>query len=102
VKLGIDVHGNITRLDNALDGMEKRLERAGSDLENIQKQFETAKVEVKKPFAQEKELRTKTARLNELNALLDVDKRDNELVGGEQSDVGDDAPDRQHSSRDER
>lgn len=102
VKLGIDVHGNITRLDNALDGMEKRLERAGSDLENIQKQFETAKVEVQKPFAQEEELRTKTARLNELNALLDVDKRDNELVGGEQSDVGDDAPDRQHSSRAER
>ena len=102
VKLGIDVHGNITRLDNALDGMKKRLERAVSDLENIQKQFETAKVEVQKPFAQEEELRTKTARLNELNALLDVDKRDNELVGGEQSDVGDDAPDRQHSSRAER
>lgn len=102
VKLGIDVHGNITRLDNALDGMEKRLERAVSDLENIQKQFETAKVEVQKPFAQEEELRTKTARLNELNALLDVDKRDNELVGGEHSDVGDDAPDRQHSNRDAR
>ena len=102
VKLGIDVHGNITRLDNALDGMEKRLERTVSDLENIQKQFETAKFEVQKPFAQEEELRTKTARLNELNALLDVDKRDNELVGGEQSDVGDDAPDRQHSSRAER
>ena len=102
VKLGVDVHGNITRLDNALDGMEKRLERAVSDLENIQKQFETAKVEVQKPFAQEEELRTKTARLNELNALLDVDKRDSELVGVEQSDIGDDAPDRQHSSRDER
>ena len=100
VKLGVDVHGNITRLDNALDGMEKRLERAVSDLENIQKQFETAKVEVQKPFAQEEELRTKTARLNELNALLDVDKRDNELVGGEQSDVGDDVPDRQHNNRD--
>ncbi len=98
-KLGVDVHGNITRLDNALDGMEKRLERAVSDLENIQKQFETAKVEVQKPFSQEEELRTKTARLNELNALLDVDKRDNELVGGEQSDVGDDVPDRQRDSR---
>ena len=102
VKLGVDVHGNITRLDNALDGMEKRLERAVSDLENIQKQFETAKVEVQKPFAQEEELRTKTARLNELNALLDVDKRDNELVGGEQSDLGDNIPDRCRSSRDER
>ena len=102
VKLGVDVHGNITRLDNALDGMEKRLERAVSDLENIQKQFETAKVEVQKPFAQEEELRTKTARLNELNALLDVDKRDNEFVGGEQSDVGDDVPDRQRNSRDPR
>ena len=102
VKLGVDVHGNITRLDNALDGMEKRLERAVSDLENIQKQFETAKVEVQKPFAQEEELRTKTARLNELNALLDVDKRDNELVGGEQTDVGDDVPDRQRNARDTR
>ena len=102
VKLGVDVHGNITRLDNALDGMEKRLERAVSDLENIQKQFETAKVEVQKPFAQEEELRTKTARLNELNALLDVDKRDNEFVGGEQADVGDDVPDRQNNRRDAR
>ena len=82
--------------------MEKRLERAVSDLENIQKQFETAKVEVQKPFSQEEELQTKTARLNELNALLDVDKRDNELVGGEQSDVGDDAPDRQNNRRDAR
>ena len=102
VKLGADLHGNITRLDNALDGMGKRLERAESDLNNINKQFETAKIEVEKPFAQEEELRTKTARLNELNALLDVDKRDNELIGGEQADADGSVPDRQRSDRGER
>lgn len=101
VKLGADVHGNITRLDNALDGLEKRLERAVSDLENIQKQFETAKIEVQKPFAQEEELRTKTARLHELNAMLDVDKRDNELFGSEPVQE-EEAPERTRSSRDER
>ena len=101
VKLGVDVHGNITRLDNALDGLEKRLERAVSDLENIQKQFETAKIEVQKPFAQEEELRTKTARLHELNAMLDVDKRDNELFGSELVQE-EEAPERTRSSRDER
>ncbi|WP_407385340.1 DEAD/DEAH box helicase family protein [Ruminococcus sp.] len=102
VKLSTDIHGNITRLDNALDGIEKRLERTIADLEDTQKQFNTAKIEVQKPFPQEEELRTKTARLNELNALLDVDKHDNELFGSEQSDVGDNTPDRCRSSREER
>lgn len=102
VKLSTDIHGNITRLDNALDGIEKRLERTVADLEDTQKQFETAKIEVQKSFPQEEELRTKIARLNELNALLDVDKHDNELFGGEQADVGDNTPDRCRSSREER
>ena len=52
------------------------------ELDNIKKQFETAKVDVERPFPQEEELQTKTARLNELNALLNVDKRENEIVGG--------------------
>ena len=102
VKLGTDIHGNITRLDNALDGLEKRLEKAISDLENIKTQFETAKAEVQKPFAQEEELRQKAARLNELNALLDVDKKDDvELFGNESADFGDDCEARS-SDRDAR
>lgn len=102
VKLGADIHGNITRLDNALDGMEKRLKNSACDLENIQRQFETAKEEVQKPFPQEEELRTKTARLNELNALLDVDRRDdNELFSDEPADVCENEPVR-HRSREAR
>ena len=83
VTLGTDVYGNITRIDNAIDNLEIRLNQAKADLDNIKKQLETAKVEVEKPFAQEDELKQKTARLNELNALLNVDKRENEIVGGE-------------------
>lgn len=83
VKLGTDVYGNITRIDNAIDNIEVRLKQAQSDLENTKTQLETAKVEVEKPFAQEEELKQKLARLNELNAMLNVDKRENEIVGGE-------------------
>ena len=83
VSLGTDVYGNITRIDNAIDNLETRLNQAKADLENTKTQLETAKVEVEKPFAQEDELKQKTARLNELNALLNVDKRENEIVGGE-------------------
>lgn len=53
----------------------------------------SAKVDVEKPFNQEEELKTKTARLNELNALLNVDKRENEIVGGE-PDEGDEQPEK--------
>ena len=63
------------------------------ELDNIKKQFETAKVDVERPFPQEEELKAKTDRLNELNALLNVDKRENEIVGGE-PDEGDELPDR--------
>lgn len=74
VSLGTDTFGNITRLDNALEGLPKRLEINEQELENVKTQFETAKVDVEKPFNQEEELKTKTARLNELNALLNVDE----------------------------
>ena len=91
VSLGTDTFGNITRLDNALEGLPKRLEMNEQELDNVKTQFETAKVDVEKPFNQEEELKTKTARLNELNALLNVDKRENEIVGGE-PDEGDEEP----------
>ena len=63
------------------------------ELDNVKKQFEIAKVDVEKPFNQEEKLITKTARLNELNALLNVDKRENEIVGGE-PDEGDEQPEK--------
>ena len=55
-------------------------------LENTRVQLENAKAEVQKPFPQEEELAAKTARLNELNALLNLDKKENEIVDGERAD----------------
>ena len=93
VTLGTDTFGNITRLDNALEGLPKRLEMNEMELDNIKKQFETAKVDVERPFPQEEKLKAKTDRLNELNALLNVDKRENEIVGGE-PDEGEEPPEK--------
>lgn len=93
ITLGTDIYGNITRIDNAVDNIEARLHKAEEQLENTKAQFETAKVEVKKPFAQEDELKQKMARLTELNALLDMDKGDTPVVGGE-PDEGDIVPER--------
>ena len=80
VTLGTDAHGNIQRIDNALDGLESRLKDCIATLDNTRVQLENAKVEVEKPFAQEEELATKSARLEELNALLNMDQKDNELA----------------------
>lgn len=101
VTLGTNVYGNITRIDNALDGIAKQLELAENDLENTKTQLETAKSELEKPFSKEDELKQKTTRLAELNALLDVDKRDNEIVGGEPYE-GDNLPDKNRTKDKER
>ena len=83
VPLGDDAHGNIIRLDNGIERFAESLSLAKNDLENTKNQLETAKKEVQKPFIQEEELKTKLARLDELNILLNMDKRENEIVGGE-------------------
>ena len=83
VPLGADAHGNIIRLDNGIERFAESLSLAENDLENTKNQLETAKKEVQKPFIQEEELKTKLARLDELNILLNMDKRENEIVGGE-------------------
>ena len=83
VSLGDDAHGNIIRLDNGIDRFAESLSLAENDLENTKNQLETAKKEVQKPFIQEDELRSKLARLDELNILLNMDKTENEIVGGE-------------------
>ena len=98
ITLGTDIYGNITRIDNAVDNIEARLHKAEEQLENTKAQFETAKVEVEKPFAQEDELKKKMARLTELNALLDMDKGDTPVVGGE-PDEGDLPPTRNRNDR---
>ena len=95
--LGTDIFGNILRLDNLLGGMEERLIACREQLENVNVQLANAKQEVEKPFPQEDELKTKSARLDELNILLNMDKRESEIVDGE---PGEDTPARDGPGRD--
>ena len=73
--LGTDPRGNLTRIDNALAQMPQRLEAVKNQLDNLYQQQAAAKAEVGKPFAQEQELRDKSARLAELDVLLNMDGR---------------------------
>ena len=74
ISLGDDARGNITRLDNAIDNFADRIADAENALQNLEQQKQAAEVEVAKPFAQEEELAEKSARLSELNALLNIDR----------------------------
>ena len=73
VTLGTDARGNLIRIDNALSDMPKRLQNVHAQLDNLHSQMDAAKAEIGKPFPQEAELAQKSARLAELNALLDID-----------------------------
>ena len=81
--LGMYSYGNIARIDNGVEKFSEALSFAENEIANTKAQFETAKTEVEKPFAQDEELKTKLARLDELNILLNMDKTENEIVGGE-------------------
>ena len=78
--LSTDVFGNIQRIDNVLDGFDSRLKDCQALLENTRTQLANAQMEVMKPFDQEEELAVKSARLEELNALLNLDEKDKELA----------------------
>ena len=71
--LGIDPRGNLTRIDNALAQMPQRLEAAKAQLDNLYQQQAAAKEEVGKPFIYAEELKSKNARLVELDTLLNID-----------------------------
>jgi len=83
VTLGTDVFGNLQRMDNALEGLPIKEQACREQLSNLQTQLETAKAEVQKPFPREAELMTKTARLEELNSLLNLDHKEPEIVDAE-------------------
>ena len=74
VELGSDPRGNITRIDNALAGIPRRMQNVENRLNDLNQQMATAKAELGKPFPQEEELRTKSARLAELDAKLNLDR----------------------------
>ena len=75
VPLGTDARGNLTRLDNALDGFPDRIARAENQLQTLYQQRDAAQVEVEKPFPKEAELAEKSARLAELDILLNMESR---------------------------
>ena len=83
ITLGDDAYGDITRIDNGIEKFAESLTFAENELENTHNQFVIAKKEVQKPFAQEEDLKAKLSRLDELNILLNMDKTENEIVGGE-------------------
>lgn len=72
--------GNIQRIDNALDSIDTKLTSTKLELSTLQEQLETARVEVQKTFPQEEELKTKSARLQELNSLLNMDEKDDAIL----------------------
>jgi len=73
VELGADARGNISRIENALTALDKKLGALNTRLADLQRQVENAREELEKPFPQEDELREKSARLVELNAELDME-----------------------------
>lgn len=83
VPLGTDAIGNITRIDNRIADIPNVLSDAEARLENTNLQQKNAKKQAEKPFPQEEELKEKSQRLAEVNALLDMDRRDSEIVEGE-------------------
>lgn len=80
VELGADALGNLQRISNVLENMSGKKEELEQKLTNVQQQLETAKVEVVKPFPKETELKEKTERLAQLNALLNMDEKADTMV----------------------
>mgnify|MGYP000552280535 FL=1 len=91
VTMGADVFGNITRLDNALENLSGNLDAERAKLEEAKVQLENARTELATPFAREEELAEKTARLKELNILLNMDEKDKTLID-EAPDEGEEPP----------
>ena len=80
ISLGADVFGNITRMDNLVDGLAKELAEYQAALQDTHTQLANAKAEMETPFAKEAELAEKSARLKELNILLNMDQKDKALL----------------------
>lgn len=89
-ELGSDPSGNITRIDNVLNGIETRLSSVENNLEDTKKNYESAKKEIEKPFPQEEELKTKLKRLDELNIKLNLNNKDKEIID-DGNDISDDS-----------
>ena len=78
--------GNVIRIENLLSNLETKLEGKKTELENVKIQYENAKNEIKRPFPREEELQEKTKRLNELNVLLNLNEKTNEIIDDEKEE----------------
>ena len=97
MEVGKDPLGNILRVTNALAGIERALPQVERRLENLEQQLAQAKEEAKRPFAQEAELAEKSARLAELNSLLNMDEKGSEDALGVDEDAAEtEVADRPH------
>ena len=96
VELGSDPSGNITRIDNVLNGIENKISNAESNLEDTKKNYENAKIEIQRPFPKEEELKAKSKRLDELNIKLNLNNKDKEII----DDGNDISTDSQECKRD--
>ncbi len=99
VSLGTDIFGKIQRLDNVIESFPERVENCRALLENVHHQLEAAKTEAQAPFPREDELKAKSARLDELNILLNLDKKENEIVDGERDDNDEERPKQDRGAR---
>lgn len=100
VELSTDPIGNITRIENVIGDFEKRQDACREQLGTAKQQLESAKVEVQKPFPQEEELSQKLARLQELNAVLNLDEKESVVMDGEPDEGEDkDAPKKENGAR---
>lgn len=84
--LGESNSGNVIRIENLLSNLETKLEEKKTELENVKIQYENAKNEIKRPFPREEELQEKTKRLNELNVLLNLNEKTNEIIDDEKEE----------------
>ena len=98
VELGTDALGNLTRIENEIAKLPARLEAAKTRKEETTAQLETAKEEVKKPFAFENELKEKTERLNALNIELNLNEKDNSVIDDE-PEQNDEQPEKKCTDR---
>nr|WP_240908726.1 helicase-related protein [Paenibacillus timonensis] len=98
ITLGPDAGGNMSRINNTLSDLPNKLAYCRDQLATLKQQMVTAKEQIEAPFKQEQELQTKSARLAELNVLLNMDKRENEVVDSV-SDEEPEAPERRVADR---
>ena len=94
IELGSDEYGNLTRLENAFDKIDKEINKNTIDVETLTEQFENAKIEAKADFKYETELKEKQIRLNEVNAILNISDKDRNVVDFDDSQEDIDERDR--------